>query len=444
MLKIKQLEHDPHELVEQLKSNFFLSVSSNFIVALITVWLLSDSVPQSLLILWFVTHILLAMLRLVTAHRLNPDEQSSKVWQLRKLVYIIAMTAIGLHWGMTSVLAVIYSPVITQTVMAFLLTGLTAGAISTLTPIFSGFLAYFFGALIPLFFATAMSSSQALTSVTPMILLYAGIVYSAAKKMHISLVNSLELTEELQQVNEQLIAQKELAEQANKSKSVFLSSMSHELRTPLNAVLGFSEILKLESITPTQKTYVDHIEGAGKHLLTLIEEVLDLSTVEAGNIKLEPELMSLKQVISSSVGMVEPMAEKRNITITSGTSICESMVYADPKRVQQVLLNLLSNAVKYNKEDGTIEIYCEQIDPNEIKVSVKDSGLGIHKDKHIHVFTAFDRLGNEAGNIEGTGIGLFFSKQLIERMNGQVGFESEHEVGSTFWFTLKLYNLETE
>ncbi len=444
MLKIKQFEHDPHELVEQLKSNFPLSVGSNFIVALITVWLLSGTVPQSLLVLWFVTHVLLAMLRLVTGRRLNPDEQSNKVWQLRKLAYILAMTAIGLHWGMTSVMAVIYSPVITQTVMAFLLTGLTAGAISTLTPIFSGFLAYFFGVLIPLFFATAMSSSDELNSVTPIIVLYAAIVYSAAKKMHISLVNSLELTQELQQVNEQLINQKELAEQANKSKSVFLSSMSHELRTPLNAVLGFSEILKFESITPTQKTYVDHIEGAGKHLLTLIEEVLDLSTVEAGNIKLEPKLMSLKQVISSSVGMVEPMADKRNITITSGTASCDSIVYADPKRVQQVLLNLLSNAIKYNKEDGIIEIYCEQIESNEIKVSVKDTGLGIHKDKHSHVFTAFDRLGNEAGNIEGTGIGLFFSKQLIERMNGQVGFESEHEVGSTFWFTLKSNNLETE
>jgi len=438
VLTIKQFEHDPQELVEQLKSNFLLSVGSNFVVALTAVWLLSGTVPQSLLVLWFVTHILLAMLRLVTARRLDPDEQSNKVWQVRKLAYILAMTAIGLHWGMTSVMAVIYSPIIIQTIMTILLTGLTAGAISTLTPIFAGFLAYFFGVLTPLFFATAISSSDDLTSITPIIVLYAGIVYSAAKKMHISLVNSLELTEELQQVNEQLIDQKELAEQANKSKSVFLSSMSHELRTPLNAVLGFSEILKLESITPTQKTYIDHIEGAGKHLLTLIEEVLDLSTVEAGNIKLEPELMSLKQVISSSVGMVEPMAEKRNITITSGADSCDSIVYADPKRVQQVLLNLLSNAIKYNKEYGTIEINCEQIDSNEIKVSVKDTGLGIHKDKHLHVFTAFDRLGNEAGNIEGTGIGLFFSKQLIERMNGQVGFESEHEIGSTFWFTLHL------
>jgi signal transduction histidine kinase len=438
MLKIKQLEHDPHELVEQLKSNFFLSVSSNFIVALITVWLLSDTVPQNILLVWLVTHILLAMLRLITARRLNPDELSNKVWQSRKLAYILAMTAIGLHWGMTSILAVIYSPPIIQTIMAFLLTGLTAGAISTLTPIFSGFLAYFFGTLTPLFFATAMSSSDELTSITPIIVLYVAIVYSAAKKMHVSLVNSLELTQELQQVNEQLIDQKELAEQANKSKSVFLSSMSHELRTPLNAVIGFSEILKFESITPTQKIYIDHIEGAGKHLLTLIEEVLDLSTVEAGNIKLEPKLMSLKQVISSSIGMIEPIAEKRNITVTLGADSCDSIVYADPKRVQQVLLNLLSNAIKYNKDDGTIDIHCEQIDSNEIKVSVKDTGLGIHSDKHTHVFTAFDRLGNEAGNIEGTGIGLFFSKQLIERMNGQVGFESEHDVGSTFWFTLNL------
>lgn len=438
MLTIKQLEHDPHELVEQLKSNLFLSVSSNFIVALITVWLLSETVPQGLLLVWFITHVFLALLRLVTARRLDPDELNNKVWQLRKLVYILAMLAIGLHWGMTSILALIYSPVVIQTIMAFLLTGLTAGAISTLTPIFSGFLAYFFGTLTPLLFATAMSPSDDLTSITPIIVLYVAIVYSAAKKMHVSLVNSLELTEELQQVNEQLIDQKELAEQANKSKSVFLSSMSHELRTPLNAVLGFSEILKFESITPTQKTYVDHIENAGKHLLTLIEEVLDLSTVEAGNIKLEPELISLQRVISSSVGMVEPLAGKRNVTISLRADSCDAIVYADPKRVQQVLLNLLSNAIKYNKDDGTIDIHCELIDFNEIKVFVKDTGLGIHTDKHTHVFTAFDRLGNEASNIEGTGIGLFFSKQLIERMNGQVGFESEHGVGSTFWFTLKL------
>ncbi len=223
------------------------------------------------------------------------------------------------------------------------------------------------------------------------------------------------------------------AEAANRSKSEFLSRMSHELRTPLNAVLGFSQLLELDELTPDQEQAVGQITRGGRHLLDLINEILDISQIETGKLALSPEAVNVGELVGETVDLVRSLAAERGIHMLSGEpGACEVYVFADRQRLKQILLNLLGNGIKYNREGGTVSISCARPGSGSLRIQVTDTGPGIPKEQFSLLFTPFERLGAEQTTIEGTGIGLALSRRLAEAMGGTLDVESTVGRGSTF------------
>jgi signal transduction histidine kinase len=242
----------------------------------------------------------------------------------------------------------------------------------------------------------------------------------------------------LQSLNVELEGAKAVAEKANLAKSDFLSSMSHELRSPLNAILGFAQLMESDSPPPlpAQQESIEQILQAGWHLLTLINEILDLAKIESGKVSLTLEPVSLAEVMLECQAMLGSQAQQRGITMTFPPFDIPCFVHADQTRVKQVLLNLLTNAIKYNKAQGTIVVECLAIAPERLRVSVKDTGEGLLPEKLAQLFQPFNRLGQETSAVEGTGIGLVVAKQLVELMGGIIGVESTVGTGSVFWIEL--------
>jgi PAS domain S-box-containing protein len=246
------------------------------------------------------------------------------------------------------------------------------------------------------------------------------------------------LDQALQETNAELQSAKSAAEKANLAKSDFLSSMSHELRSPLNAILGFAQLIESGSPTPSpsQKSSVEQILLAGWYLLELINEILDLSLIESGKLVLSLEPVSLAEVLAECQAMTEPQAHKSGIQVTFPRFETACFVNADRTRTKQVLINLLSNAIKYNRTDGTVDVRCRATENQRLRIEVHDSGRGLAPEQLAQMFQPFNRLGQEAGIEEGTGIGLVVSKRLVELMRGEIGVESRVNVGSVFWIEL--------
>ena len=254
-------------------------------------------------------------------------------------------------------------------------------------------------------------------------------------------------------------AARDQAQQASRAKSEFLSRMSHELRTPLNAILGFGQLLELGELTGEDAENVDHILRAGHHLLDLINEVLDVVRIEAGKLSLSLEPVDVGEVLAESLDLVRTAAADRGIGLRAPGRSGSLVAVADRQRLKQVLVNLLSNAVKYNIDGGEVVVSCEPWTPagsdadpapgpgrgpGWLRVSVRDTGRGIPEGRLEDVFTPFDRLGAEASDIEGTGVGLSLTKTLVEAQGGRIGLDSRPGEGSTFWFDLPAAEVPVE
>jgi PAS domain S-box-containing protein len=224
---------------------------------------------------------------------------------------------------------------------------------------------------------------------------------------------------------------------ADRAKSEFLSRMSHELRTPLNVVLGYAQLLQMDELAPSHRDSVDQILTAGRHLLELVEEVLDLERIERGRLEVVLQPVPVLEALREAIELVQPLAEANDVVVEMRAETeAESMAVADAVRLRQVLLNLLTNAIKYNRAGGRVTLAGREI-AGMIVVRVQDTGRGIASDQLTRIFLPFERLEADALGIDGAGVGLALSKRLVEAMGGQIGVDSTLGVGSTFWFVVR-------
>jgi signal transduction histidine kinase/CheY-like chemotaxis protein len=253
---------------------------------------------------------------------------------------------------------------------------------------------------------------------------------------------------EVKVINKELEAARDLAQEASSTKSRFLSSVSHELRTPLNAIIGYSELgLEFDEEDNKEEFFEDQISNlkqilsAGQHLLTLINEILDLAAIESGKSVLSIEPISLENIIEDVLSLTRPQAEKYGIKLINDVhSVNNISVLCDKTRLKQVLLNLISNAIKYNSQGGTVTLSTESINLETFRINISDTGPGIPLEKQKYLFDPFSRLGAEDTNTEGTGIGLTITKKLVELMGGTINFNSELGVGTRFYVDFQISN----
>jgi signal transduction histidine kinase len=268
---------------------------------------------------------------------------------------------------------------------------------------------------------------------------YFSFVISRVKDKEYANVYAKKITERKKAEEASLHAKNE-AEKANQAKSGFLAKMSHELRTPLNAILGFSQILEMNSennLTPIQKENIGHILKAGNHLLDLINEVLDLAKVESGNINLNLQPVNIANLIAEMGNIFQPMANEYGIHLSILLDPSMNLTaHADKLRLKQILLNLVSNAIKYNRKGGSVSVACKALNSKLLQVDFIDSGPGISIEDQNKLFEPFNRLENEHSHVEGTGIGLTVTKELVELMGGSIGLTSQLGEGSHFYIKL--------
>jgi PAS domain S-box-containing protein len=265
-------------------------------------------------------------------------------------------------------------------------------------------------------------------------------IYIGNDKLY--LIAMVDITDRKRIENELIEARKE-ADEANQAKSEFLSRMSHELRTPMNSILGFAQLLNMAQLTSQQQKGVNHILKSGKHLLGLINEVLDMSHIEAGKINLTNESINTTAVLSELLDSIKPMSDEKKIDIEFVKPINNPVIIADTQRFKQVMLNLLNNAIKYNKEGGkviieTVVVSDKKIKNGYLRIIVTDSGIGISDRDIQKLFSPFERIGAERTEVEGSGLGLLIVKKLTEAMRGRIGVYSEPGNGSKFWIELPM------
>ncbi|VAW52130.1 hypothetical protein MNBD_GAMMA05-661 [hydrothermal vent metagenome] len=427
--------------VELVYDNQPFALFSTFaVIAALLLFFLSPSKDLQGMSFYLLTFSVILTLRAFINWQYFKDRKNNKVnVKQAKVLYLLGVILTALAWCLLVINAFPVIELEGQILLIISVLGIVAAAHTTMgfvksaTPIYASFS---IAALMYVIYISGFPNNNGM--LVAMFVFYIFVVRSSIL-FYNSTFNMLLSNEIALQREVDLKLQTSEAKLANKEKSEFLSRMSHELRTPLNAVLGMNELLmrdKKEPLTIRQNERAEKVDAAGKHLLTIVDDVLDLSRIETGSVEVRLNLVSCQSVISESIKLVESKATNRNVKIHTDYPTHAIHMMADNNRIKQILVNLIDNAVKYNKHGGTVTIVLEVKFDSIVRISVIDTGYGIPEYSLDDLFRPFSRLGADELGIDGTGIGLSLCKQLIELMSGQIGVESSNGKGCCFWVEL--------
>lgn len=383
----------------------------------------------------------LGILRYVATRRHSTLGQLSadKIKHCRAVFVGITFVS-ALLWSAALVFTTPFDDIGALALSIFIIAGMSAGSVAALSVYQLNYLVYLLPVNLSFAARSLIEGDEAHYIVAAGMTVYVAALCVFARNANAQTTEVLRLNLDNLRLAKEMAVERDRATEASKAKSEFLSSMSHELRTPMNSILGFSQLLADdpdEPLSATHQRYIKQVLVNGEHLLALINQALDLSQIESGKLAVNIEDLPLAVVIEECVAQTRSMALERNIELIIDENVrVAPNCRADPMHFRQVFFNLLSNAIKYNVEEGKVRIAVSQTDAAHIRIQVIDTGAGIGVEQQPYLFEAFNRLGHEAGRIQGSGIGLTISKQLTELMNGQIGFQSEIGEGSTFWIEL--------
>ncbi len=425
------------EEIRMLYGSMKFSMLATFAVSLIMfLVLLGHASSTEYLLLWFAITVAAILVRSWDTYRFikaSPDEQSKKSWGTR---FLIGSTFAGFWWGMLSWLG--YSAENEyQTLIVVCIVGVAGGSLATLSYRWHTIVLFLMPALLILELRLIFDHIEFFEIVSYLLAVFILFTLSTSRRAYKNSNQNIRLRIEADFREDALRAAKNEAEHANEAKSIFLSNMSHELRTPLNAIIGYAQLLEHdESLNQKQRANIREINDAGELLLELVNQVLDLSSIEEGNLDVSIEPVVLQDVLHECKSLVLPLADKNHIRLDFITDFT-GCVMADHTRLKQIILNLLSNAIKYNRPNGMVNVRCSHAADNRVRIEVSDTGYGIPDNKLNSLFDPFNRLDINPKRIEGTGIGLTISKKLTEMMKGTLNVQSEISRGSTFWIELE-------
>ena len=424
--------HIQLEEIRMLYGSMMFSMLATFAVSLIMfLVLLGHARSTEYLVLWFAVMAASILLRSWDTYLFittSPDDQSKKSWNTR---FLIGSTFAGFWWGMLAWLG--YSAENEyQTLIIVCIVGVAGGSLATLSYRWRTIVLFLMPALLMLELRLIFDHSEFFEIVSYLLAVFILFTLSTSRRAYKNSNQNIRLRIEADIREDALRAAKNEAEHANKAKSIFLSNMSHELRTPLNAILGYTQLLRHDnSLHQEQQDNIKEINDASEHLLELVNQVLDLSSIEEGSLKVSIEPVALQNLLLECKSLIRPLADKSHIRLDFITDFT-GYVMADHTRLKQIILNLLSNAVKYNHDNGMVKVSCSYIAGNHVRIEVSDTGFGIPENKLNSLFEPFNRLDINTKKIEGTGIGLTISKKLTEMMKGTLNVQSEPGRGSTF------------
>lgn len=419
------------EQIKVLYSSIPFNVLATILGAGLLVFIEWRYIEHSVLIYWFVAMLLIVAVRIGLGVSYKRSSNHSTPFWGTAFIATVLITAAA--WGGAILFLFAADELVSQILLTFIILGLAAGGVTSLSYLRITGIGFITLLLVPLIIRFYFAEHEHALILSFLCLLFYVATFISALRFYKHTRENIELS--YKSANDAVVVRvaKEEAERANKAKSMFLSSMSHELRTPLNAIMGFSQIMQIDSknpLTPLQEHHVNEIMSASEHLLSLIDDILNLSQIESGEFVVTPTKVNIGEAVNDSVSFVKHMAIKKRINFIVQDNLNNYSIFVDSTRLKQVLINLLRNAIEYNNEDGEVRI--NAVANNGIlTLGITDTGKGIAESDHANLFMPFYRL-DEVNNVSGAGLGLTLSKHLVEKMGGQIGVESEPGKGSCF------------